>query len=144
MGQNRVQNEIFFAISSSLVHQFSFKLHRIIAWNNALLPLEVKFTKKNWWTQIWTKRVKIGPEIKFFTIFSDMAHQLSIILYRMIAWNNVSLLVQIKLMRKTDGLKLAKTELKLGFSPFSQVCLIKFYLNCTECQFRTMLNQQQR
>ena len=51
----------------------------------------------------------------------------------MIAWNNLSLLVENKLSGKIGGLKLAKTELKLGFSPFSQVCLVSFYLNCTEC-----------
>ena len=45
----------------------------------------------------------------------------------------MSLLVEMKLTGKIGALKLAKTELKLGFSQFSQVYLISFYLNCTEC-----------
>ena len=45
-GQNLSQNQGFFTIFSSLVHQYSFKLHRMIAWNNILLIVVAKLTKK--------------------------------------------------------------------------------------------------
>ena len=57
----------------------------------------------------------------------------------MISWNNVSLLVEIKLLGRIGGLELSKTELKLGFSPFSQVFPVSFYLNCTEVSLEQCL-----
>ena len=66
----KIGSEIrLFAIFSILVHQFSVKLCRIIAWNNAQLLAEVKSTIKIWVTQIWAKRSKIGTKVRFFAIF---------------------------------------------------------------------------
>ena len=45
---NRAKN-LFFVIFSSLVHQFSLKLHIIIIWNNVQLLAEVKSTQKIFW-----------------------------------------------------------------------------------------------
>ena len=55
----------FFAFFSSLVHQFSFKLHRIIASNNVSLG---KTRKKNR-AQICVKWAKIVPKIRFLSFF---------------------------------------------------------------------------
>ena len=49
----------FFAIFSSLVHYFTFKLHRTIAWNNIQVVVEIKLTKKNW-------DPKNGPKIRVY------------------------------------------------------------------------------
>ena len=45
--------------------------------------------RKNLGAQISVKWPKIGPKIRFFAIFSSLAHQLSFKLTRIIAWNNV-------------------------------------------------------
>ena len=45
---------------SNLVHYFSFKLHRMIAWNNVQLLPDVKGAKK------FAKQAKIGSKISFF------------------------------------------------------------------------------
>ena len=45
--------------------------------------------RKNLGAQISVKWPKIGPKIRFFAIFSSLAHQLSFKLTRMIAQNNV-------------------------------------------------------
>ena len=66
------------------------------------------------------KQVKTGPEIRFFAIFSSLAHYFSFYLYRMIAWNNFQLLIEVKLTKK------AFWGLKLSFLPFSQACIISF------------------
>ena len=58
MGQNQAKIQGFFAIFSSLFHQFSFELHRMIACNNVQFLVEVKPAKKNW--------AKIGRKISFF------------------------------------------------------------------------------
>ena len=64
----------FFVIFSSLVHQFSFKLHRMIAWNNVQLLVEVKLSKNILQTQIWAKQAKIGSKIRGF-FFLALVHQ---------------------------------------------------------------------
>ena len=52
--QAEVKSEIrFFTIFSSSVHLFSFKVHRMIAWNNEKL-------KKN---VLWGGGTKLGPEL---------------------------------------------------------------------------------
>ena len=69
----------------------------MITWNNAQQLVEVKLTKnkqtnkqkKKTRAKTWAKWAKIGPEIKFFAIFSSLVHQFSFKLYRMIDWNNV-------------------------------------------------------
>ena len=45
--------------------------------------------RKNLGAQISVKWPKIGPKIRFFAIFSSLAHQFSLKLTRMIAQNNV-------------------------------------------------------
>ena len=61
----------FFAIFSSLFYQFSFKLHRMIAWNNVDLNLlvDLKRPKYPFEVQIWAKWAKIGPKIRFLSFF---------------------------------------------------------------------------
>ena len=65
-GPNQTQSKVF-AIFLSLDQTFSWKLHRMIACNNASHLVEEKFAKKNWGP-------KIGSENKFFTIFSSLVH----------------------------------------------------------------------
>ena len=79
----------FFTIFSSVGHQSSFKLHRIIAWNKVKLLVEVKLTNKTLGAQIWGKGPKMGPEINFFANFSSLVDYFYFKLCRMIAWNNV-------------------------------------------------------
>ena len=55
----------YFAIFSSLVHLFSFKLHVMIVRNNVELLVEVKPAKKVW-GQIWAKSL---PKLVFFFHF---------------------------------------------------------------------------
>ena len=108
----------FFAIFSSLVHQFSFKLHRRISCNNTQLIVELKSTKKTLGTQIWAKRAKIVPKIRFFTIFSSSVHQFSWKLHKMIDWNNVYIPVDVKLAKKfwsPNWTKCAKIRPKFRF-----------------------------
>ena len=62
---------VFVAISSSLVHYFSFKMHRMIAWNNVLLLVEVKLTKKNLGSNFWSSGPKSGPKLGFLP-FSEV------------------------------------------------------------------------
>ena len=47
------------------------------------------FEKKVLAAQIWAKWAKIGPEPRFFVIFSSLVHYFSYKLHKMIAWNNV-------------------------------------------------------
>ena len=85
-----------FAILSSLFHYCSFKLHGMIAWINVYVLVEVKRMKKkkkNTGGPDLAKRVKIGPEIRFFPIFSSLLYQFSLKLHRIIAWIDVYLLV---------------------------------------------------
>ena len=53
--------------------------------------------------QIWVKQTKIGSKIRFFAFFSSLVHQFSFKLHRIIASNNVSLLVEVKPVKKTEG-----------------------------------------
>ena len=39
--------------------------------------------------QVWVKYTKIGPQIRFFVIFSSTVRQFSFKMHRMIIWNNV-------------------------------------------------------
>ena len=80
------------------------------------------------------KRTKSGPKIRFFTIFSSVGDQSSFKLHRIIAWNKVKLLVEVKLTNKTLGTQVWGKGPKMGskiiFLPFSQVWFIIFTLNC--------------
>ena len=79
----------FFAIFSSLAHQFSLQLHTLIACNNVQLEVEVTSMRKNFWAQICVKYAKIQSQINFFAIFSSLMHQFSFKLQRMIASKNL-------------------------------------------------------
>ena len=65
--QNWVENQ-FFSIFSSLLHQFLFNLHRMIAWSNVKLLVEVKPAKK-WEVQYWVKWAKEHAQNQFFCHF---------------------------------------------------------------------------
>ena len=73
-GPNRpksVPKLVFFAIFSSLVHWFSFKLHRMIAWNIVLLLVEVKPAKKKneGGVKFWPNGPKLDPKLDFLSFF---------------------------------------------------------------------------
>ena len=51
--------------------------------------VQIRPTKKIWETQIWIKRTKLTPEIRFFAIFSSLVHLFSFKLHKIIAWNNL-------------------------------------------------------
>ena len=74
------------------------------------------------------------PETRFFAIFFMCGSLVSYKLHRMIAWNNVELLVELKPAKKNYWPKFGpnrpKLGLKLGFISFSQVLFISFSLNC--------------
>ena len=46
----------------------------MIAYDNVYYLVEVKPTKKNLAARIWAKRAKIGPETRFFAIFSSLVY----------------------------------------------------------------------
>ena len=102
-GPNQTQSKVF-AIFLSLDQTFSWKLHRMIACNNASHLVEEKFAKKNW-------EPKIGSENKFFTIFSSLVHnvvgflssifsnlhhEFSMLLNKIAAWGNAQHPVELK------------------------------------------------
>ena len=60
------------------------------------------------------KRTKSGPKIRFFTIFSSVGDQSSFKLHRIIAWNKVKLLVEVKLTNKTLGTQVWGKGPKMG------------------------------
>ena len=62
----------FFVILLNLDHTFSLKLHTMIACDNIWYLVELKLSKKNVGAQIWVKRAKMGPKIRFFAIFSRL------------------------------------------------------------------------
>ena len=72
-GPNQAQDQFNFNFSS-LVHQFSFKLLRMITWNNVYLLVAVKPAKSVFGIQVWVKQVKIGPKIRFFIVFSSLVY----------------------------------------------------------------------
>ena len=155
LGQTVRTKICFFAIFLSLAYQFSWKLHRMIAWNNVQLltyknhkkygepilelawddRLEQCLTisrgkaheKKKLGAQIWTK---IGARIRFLPIFSSLVHQFSFKFYRMIAQHNVEL-VEMKLTQKIGGPKLGQ---KLAGSHTSYIscifCILEKLGNC--------------
>ena len=69
-----------------------------------------------------------------FAIFSSLVHWFSFKLHRMIAWNNVQLLREVKLAKEflgpIYGPNSPKAGPKLGFLAFSQVWFISFPLKC--------------
>ena len=76
----------FFVIFSSLVHQISFKLHKMIGWNYCLTTSRGKTHKKHFGDP------KLGPELVFLPfsqVFSSLHDQFSLILHRIAAWENV-------------------------------------------------------
>ena len=74
----------FFAIFSSLLDQFSLKLHTVIACNNVQHVVEVKFMKI-----FFAPLPKLVPKLSFFAIFSSLVDQFSLKLHTMISCNNI-------------------------------------------------------
>ena len=109
-----IWTKVFFGIFSSLVHYFSFTLHRIIPWNNHYVLVEVKLTEKVFGVQICSRRAKIRSEIVLYAIFSSLVHQFSFKLHRVIVQNNVQRLVEVKLRKKNQGPKFGANGPKLG------------------------------
>ena len=72
--QTKLEPKIgFFTIFSSFVHQFSLKLHRMIAWKNVSL-VQVKITKKFFGVQIWFQNQSFRHFLKFASlVFFDIA-----------------------------------------------------------------------
>ena len=77
-----------FAIFLGFVYQFFFKLHRVIAWNYELCQT-ISRDKTHGKLIFLGGGGKIGPEIKFFTIFSSLPQQFFFVLHRIAAWDNV-------------------------------------------------------
>ena len=76
MCQNRSEIR-FFGIFSSLLHQFSFKLHWLRAWNNSKLLVEVKNPgRKISGTKFGAEGPKSSPN-QFFCYFSSLVRQFS-------------------------------------------------------------------
>ena len=90
----------FFAIFSSLLDQFSLKLHTVIACSNVQHVVEVKSMKKFWGLNL-VQRGQNCPESRFFAISSSLLHQFSLKLYTVIACNNVQPVVEAKSMKKS-------------------------------------------
>ena len=97
----------FLAIFSILAHQFSLKFYTVTASNNVQHVVKVKSLKK-FLALIWSKGAKIGPEIRFFAIFSSLLHQFSLKLHTVIACNNVQHVAEVKSMKKFWGLNLVQ------------------------------------
>ena len=85
-GLNQSQNVVF-------RHFFEFGLYAFleIEYDDSLRQCltEVRLMKKVFGTQILTKRAKIGPESRFFAIFSNLIHYFSFELHMMIDWNYI-------------------------------------------------------
>ena len=75
---------------------------------------------------------------KFFVISSSVVVYFTLKLHRMITWNIVQ---RSKTHEKNFGGG-PKLGLKLGFLPFSQVCIISFPCYCTRLQLGTMSNMK--
>ena len=108
-GRNRTQNQVF----CHLLKLGSLVFHEI-ACNDSLQQFLTSITgkihKKTFGDQIWAQ---IRPKIRFFAIFSSLVHQFSLKLHRMIAWNNVSILVQVKPAKQVA--KQAKIGSRINF-----------------------------
>ena len=52
--------------------------------------------QKNFWVLIWSKGAKIGPETRFFAIFSSLLHQFSLKVHTVVACDNVYHEVEMK------------------------------------------------
>ena len=119
---------VFFAIFSTLVHQFSFKLHRMTAWNNYQLLAELKSTKKiEGRGKFGPNRPKLGPKLGFFEVwfisFPGNCIDNSLI-YCITTTGGVKPTKKILAAHIwSNGPKLG---LKLGFVSFSQVSIISF------------------
>ena len=59
----------------------------------------MKFNKNFLGVQIWGKQAKIDPKISFFAIFLSFVHSFSFQYRRIIGWNNILLLVEVKLTK---------------------------------------------
>ena len=131
---NQTQSKVF-AIFLSLDQTFSWKLHRVIACNNASHLVEEKSVKKNWGPKIWS-------ENKFFTIFSilvhnvvgfspsifsNLHHQFSMLSNKIVAWGNVQHPAELKPPEKHFphkwGPKKPKSGPHWGFPGFTFFCL---------------------
>ena len=82
---------VFFVAFSSLINQFSWKLHRMIAWN----IVSIKLLKK-----ISGAPDQVRNQGRVFAIFSRFHHQFSLILHYIAAWDNVLQLVELKPQKK--------------------------------------------
>ena len=78
----------------------------MIACNKFYHLVGVSPTKKNLGAQIWAELAKIGPKIRFFAIFSSLDLEFSFKLHRMIPWNNLELLANVKRPKKILGPKI--------------------------------------
>ena len=90
MGLNQAQNEVF----RHCFAKFSLKLHALIACDNLV---DVKPTKKIFRGPNLGQMGQNQAPNYFFFIFSSLVHWFSFRLHRVIAWNNVKLLVEVKL-----------------------------------------------
>ena len=72
------------------------------------------------------KWAKIRPKISFFAIFSSLVCQFSFKLRRMIAWDNVQLLVEVKLAKKIQmGQNQAQNQVFCYFFKFGSLVFLE-------------------
>ena len=102
MGQNQARNQFFchFLKFSSLI---SLEIPYSDRMQQCITSTRGKPTREIFGDQIWVKRTKISPKIRFFAIFSNLIHQFFFKLHKMIAQNNVKQLVELKSARKNWG-----------------------------------------
>ena len=102
MGQNQARNQFFchFLKFSSLI---SLEIPYSDRMQQCITSTRGKPTREIFGDQIWVKRTKISPKIRFFAIFSNLIHQFFFKLHKMIAQNNVKQLVELKPARKLGG-----------------------------------------
>ena len=72
-GLNQAQNEVFLHFLGFGSYIF-LEIEYDDSLRQYLTSSRGKIDEKNFWAQILAKQVKIGPEIRFFTIFSVFVH----------------------------------------------------------------------
>ena len=133
MGQNQARNQFFchFLKFSSLI---SLEIPYSDRMQQCITSTRGKPTREIFGDQIWVKRTKISPKIRFFAIFSNLIHQFFFKLHKMIAQNNVKLLVELKPAKKLGGSHLGQTGQNQTqnqiFWSFFRVWFISFSGNC--------------
>ena len=109
-GQNQVQNQVFFVIFSSLVQQFSFKLHYDDRLEQCLTTSRAKTRKK----KFGPNRPKPDPKFFFFVIFSSLVHQFSFKFHQDDSLEQCLTTSRGKTCKKSLGTQIQAKQTKIG------------------------------